>query len=301
MKNIRTLLLITMILLLSGCNLKQSARQNISLPGSDSPQAWIDAPLPGAHLPLAPYEFVAHGTDQAGISQLEWILDGSSLGVMNAINPSDKLATFRNIWIPTAPGSYTLQVRAKNSINIWSDFDEAIFTVGDPVATFTPTVEITYTPTATPTFIITPTNTPTPTDSVTTTPTSVLQGGFTGVPIFSPQQLNLPNDCLPTSLTAEIKVTSTQGILVVVMFYRVADKNFTEHSEWGSISMRPMGANTYRVSLEPIKGGGLMPWLTAHWSTTWEGWLTTQFIIQDINGGYTRSEVYSQVKIGGCR
>ena len=299
-KIFRFLLLITLISVLVGCNGRQAVRQAIDLPGLDAPQAWIDAPLPGMHLPLAPYEFVAHGTDQGGISQLEWILDGSSLGIMDAKSPGEKLATFRNLWTPTAPGTYTLRVRAKNNTNAWSDFDEAIFTVGGSTGTITPT----STETSTPTPTLTPTqtiSTITPTATITLTPTPVLQSGFAGQPVFSPEQIDLGRGCPAASLTAEIKVTSTQGIKVVVLFFRVADNDFVEHSEWADIAMRPVGADTYRVTFNPFKEGDFASWLTAHWSIGWEGWLTTQFVIQNNNGSYTRSDVYSQVKIGGCR
>ena len=98
------------------------------------------------HIPLAPYEFVAHGTDQGGISQLEWILDGTSLGIVDAKNSAEKLATFMYLWTPPGPGTYTLQVRAKTSANKWSDLDEAVFFVGD----------------TTPTVTLIPSDTPTP-------------------------------------------------------------------------------------------------------------------------------------------
>ena len=113
--------------ILIGCTGKQVVRQAFNPPGSDLPQAWIDAPLPEMHIPLAPYEFVAHGTDQGGISQLEWILDGASLGIVDAKNTAENLATFVYLWTPPGPGTYTLQVRAKNNANKWSEIDEAVF------------------------------------------------------------------------------------------------------------------------------------------------------------------------------
>ncbi len=152
---------------ISWCNGKQAIRQSFNIPGSDFPQAWIDAPLPEMHIPLAPYEFVAHGTDQDSISQLEWILDGASLGIVDAKNSAQKLATF--MYLTSGPGTYTLQVRAKNSANKWSDIDEAVFIIGGT----TPT--ITLIPSDTPTITLIPSDTPTPV--VSDTPTLV--GSYT--------------------------------------------------------------------------------------------------------------------------
>jgi len=41
------------------------------------PQAWIDAPLEGMQLPLAPYEIVAHADDPSGIAQFEFNVNGN--------------------------------------------------------------------------------------------------------------------------------------------------------------------------------------------------------------------------------
>jgi hypothetical protein len=110
----------------------------------------------------------------------------------------------------------------------------------------------------------------------------------------------LPYDCSASSLTAKIKVSPSKTIRAVILFFRVSDKNSAEQSEWASVSMRSVGDNTYQVEFEPIKSGGLMPWLTTRWSSTWEGWLSTQFVIQDTNGDLTRSDVHRIVTIAGC-
>jgi hypothetical protein len=96
-------------------------------------------------------------------------------------------------------------------------------------------------------------------------------------------------------------VNPGQKIRVVVMFYRVTDSGYTEHSEWADIAMTPLGGDIYRITFNPIKTGGFKPWFgSVGASPGWEGWLQTQFVIQDVNGTYSRSTVYSLVKIAGC-
>jgi len=65
--------------------------------------------------------------------------------------------------------------------------------------------------------------------------------------------------------------------------------------------MTPVGADTYRITFNPIKAGGFKPWFGSVGATAgWQGWLQTQFVIQDVNGTYSRSTVYSLVTIAGC-
>jgi hypothetical protein len=136
---------------------------------------------------------------------------------------------------------------------------------------------------------------------VTLTPTSPPAIGFLGDPIFRPQQINLPYDCATSSIMAETRVISTQGIQVVMLFYRVVDQAVSAWSDWATITMNPAGENAYRIQFDPIKAGNFKPWLIDHMtSASWEGWLQTQFVIKDTEGAFTHSPVYGLVKIGGC-
>jgi hypothetical protein len=159
-------------------------------PVSSVPQAWFDQPLNGASFPLAPVEITMHATDPGGISQVQLFVNGEAAESITNQNASSKLAIITTVWVPVAPGEYTLQVRAQSSAGTWSEFATTIVFIGDlrsgdqaleptsdlvdqPSPTWTPTSgdespTSTYTmtlrpvPTSTPTYVR-PTSTLTPT------------------------------------------------------------------------------------------------------------------------------------------
>jgi hypothetical protein len=284
--------IILCFVLMAGCNLPMQARTEQAVVEALGPEAWIDAPLDGMHIPLGvPYDVVFHITADSAVSRGELSINGGVVATLDNPNPGSNLATLHYSFTPPQPGKYKLQVRAQDSSNAWSEsFDATVF-----VDELTPTI--------TPTQIITPTITATltPTETITPSPTPVPQTGFAGRPVFSPYQINLPYDCLPSNLTAEIKVNPGQKIKVVVLFYRPSSNDFNQRAEWADIAMTPVGADTYRITFNPIKAGGFKPWFgSVGASAGWEGWLQTQFVIQDMDGVLTRSDLFSQVKIAGC-
>jgi hypothetical protein len=143
------------------------------------PRAWIDAPLDGSHLPLAAYELVYHGSDPAGVTQMEIDVNGQVLAGAPNPNPARHLVTQRYTWQPPAPGNYTLRARAQNTAGAWGAYAVAVVTVGEvdttPAITPTPLREPSPTPTLTPQISATPTPTPPPseTPTATCTPTPV--------------------------------------------------------------------------------------------------------------------------------
>ena len=130
------------------------------------PQAWIDAPLDGSSLPLAPYEVVMHGSDIAGITQFEFSVNGAVLTLIPSSDQSSGLAAVTQNWSPGGPGNYTLGVRAQNTAGTWSGVAQSVVTVGgdvpidssgeepipgeSPTPTVTPTVTATLEPGITP-------------------------------------------------------------------------------------------------------------------------------------------------------
>jgi hypothetical protein len=300
MKIIKTILLITLISLLVGCTGQQAVRQGFSPPGSDSPQAWIDAPLPAMHIPLAPYEFVAHGSDQTGISQLEWTLNGSSIGVADAKNAGEKLSTFRYPWTPTAPGIYTLKVRAKNTGNTWSDFDEAIFTVGDltpsvtPTFTQTPTLVITNTPTLTPTPTFTATLTSTATFTSTTTKTSTpTPAEITFTPSLSANQFVFGR-CDVNKVTVSVQLSNTITVKHVEIYIRLLDKNSSDSTKWDSYAvMSDEGNGLYSATVKSSEIPGADRFSSMS--------VLYQFIVIGTSGKViARSPSYSDLTLNAC-
>jgi hypothetical protein len=285
--------IILCLVFMAGCNLPMQARTEQAAVEALGPEAWIDAPLDGMHIPLGvPYDVVFHITADTEVARGELSINGGVAATLDNPIAGSNLATLHHSFTPSLPGVYKLQARAQDSSNTWSDSYDVTVYVDD------------LTPTITPTQIITPTITATltPTETITPSPTPVPQTGFAGPPTFNPTQINLPYDCASSNLTAEIKVNPGQNIRVVVLFYRVSDNGFTQHSEWADIAMNPVGADTYRITFNPIKAGSFKPWFgSVGASAGWQGWLQTQFVIQDTNGTYSRSTVYSLVKIAGCQ
>lgn len=272
--------------LLSGCNFTSVSDAGTPVAPQGRLLAWVDAPLDGARLPAgAAYPIVCHGADPGGVSAVEFVVNGSAPREVTGDGGTPQLLTARFNWLPAAPGRAVLECRARNASGVWSEPARAEVIVEGGTPSITPSPELTLTPTAT----------------LTLTPPRVSQTGFAGPPVFRPTQLNLPYDCPSSVLTAEIKVVPGTKVQALVLFFRIAAKDFGEHSDWASIAMSPTSSDTYHVSFNPVRDGGFMTWLSSHWSTTWEGWLSTQFVIQGADGINVRSEVYHQVRIGGCR
>jgi len=95
-----------------------------------SPLAWIDAPLDGSTLPLAPVEVRAHGADPSGVSQFEFSVDGSVVGTWPAPGAASSLTMIVQTWDPPAPGAYTLRVRVQNGSGGWSDYARVAVNIG---------------------------------------------------------------------------------------------------------------------------------------------------------------------------
>lgn len=80
------------------------------------PQVWIDAPLDGAHLPLAETQLAFSGWDPAGgLSQFELSVNGQHQADVEpeyeAGEGAAKYAYSEFAWTPPAPGSYLIEVR----------------------------------------------------------------------------------------------------------------------------------------------------------------------------------------------
>jgi len=135
------LFLILFGLLLSGCDAAQMLTSDTKL------QAWIDAPLDQATLPLAPYELVVHGSDPVEIKAMEISIDDQTVFTEANPNPSELLVTSRFAWNPPGPGEYIIKARSQNSSESWSK--PAVVSVTVTEETSTPSLIITTTATVT--------------------------------------------------------------------------------------------------------------------------------------------------------
>src|SRR5688572_17789781 len=81
---------------------------------ASAPQSWIDAPLPGSTIPLAPYQITVHAGFPSGISQFELTITGQEPVIIPAAadQAGQTLVYINHMWTPPAPGMYLIQVRA---------------------------------------------------------------------------------------------------------------------------------------------------------------------------------------------
>jgi len=94
--------------LLAGCSLPSS--------GGPSPHTWIDAPVEGLVLPLAPVIVQSHASDLAGVAQFELYVDGVLVSTDLSLDlTAGALVSISQTWTPTSFGEYMLEVEAVNT------------------------------------------------------------------------------------------------------------------------------------------------------------------------------------------
>ncbi len=91
-------------LLLAGCNMPAE--------GGAGPNAWIDTPLNGMTLPLEPVVVRSHSASEDGTASAALYVNGVQVRADNVLNPSERLVEISQVWQPTEPGDYVLQVVA---------------------------------------------------------------------------------------------------------------------------------------------------------------------------------------------
>ncbi len=271
-----------MCLLLYGCTWP-TAPEKIGQIGSV--QTWIDAPLDGSTIPLAPYEIVLHAYDPAGVTQVELKANGSLLATLPNANSEQDLATLKYTWSPPAPGNYTLSARAQSGNGLAGSEAIAVITVvGEtptPVVTVTPVVS--YTPTLVDT--LTPTATPT------STPTTV-PAALTFTPRLSDSQFYY-GSCTPNQVTIQVFV-SGGNVSSVVLFRKLSDQSSGATTDWdGGSSMTPSGDGWFSLTVASRSVDGA--------DTMSAAWLWYQFVATGSTGQEVgRSEVYSDITLTSC-
>jgi Bacterial Ig domain len=271
-------------LLFSGCGPMASEK---AVPQVGSVHTWIDAPLDGSTIPLAPYQVVMHAYDAGGVSEVELSANGSLLATLPNADAELNLATFKYDWSPPAPGNYTLSARAKGGNGLAGSEARANVTVlGEvgtappsftptPVVSFTPTLVVSFTPTLVPSF------TPTP-----------VPAGLAFTPQISANQFYYGN-CGSNQVTIQVQATGP-NLSGVLMFLNLKDQSTGEATGWdGGSAMTPSGNGWFSrtVNSSSLAGAGSMS----------QAWLLYQFIATDSASKIIgRSDVYSDISLTSC-
>ncbi len=285
-------LLLSVIFLLSACE-----KAPVVQPSAEGLLSWIDAPLDGMKLPLAPYKIVFHITDSAAVTAGELSINGSVIALLTNPQPGTNLAALSYDWTPEKAGTYTIQTRAQGEAGAWGSYAQVVVEVGEPTPTVTPTDMYTPTHTLTPTLTPTATPTPTPTRTPTKTP---LPGPapitFTNVRVNTSQIYVFMNGCGRKEVDLYVTVPAASKVQGITATYRLVDRTDASHvSAWvtESLYLAQAGGNEWVVSVNPggdIPGGSLF--LFAN--------LEYKFTATNANGS-KQSDVYSNVNVDACR
>jgi hypothetical protein len=284
-KQIFVIQIILCFVFIAGCTLQMQARTDQVVAGALGPEAWIDAPLDGMHLPMGvPYDVVFHITADTAVSRGELSINSGVVATLDNPNAGSNLATLHYSFTPPQPGKYNLQVRAQDSSNAWSDYFDVTVYVDEMTPSITPTVI----PSITPTLISSITPTPTPT----ITPTVTQPVG----PVFSNIRLSANIfyrlDAVPNKVTFTVKVDDPVGIKLVEIYFRLRDPVNSATTDWVNEDMKPGGGGMYTYTLSHAH-----PALTPTSPKTMT--LEYQFIVTHPDLSLTRSPLYSDVTLQG--
>jgi len=262
----------------SGCNFSPYG-------AISGPTAWIDAPLDGSQLPLAPVSIVLHAASQKGIRKVEVTLNGQALADLSPQNAQDRLVNAQTTWSPNAPGTYVIEARAVDGSASAGDYASARIEI-NVSSTAAPHTASQETPSATPTVTSSPTFTPTP--SATLTGVSL-----TSVSLSDHQVLWGGGGCQPDAFTAKISVSDPGQVTAAIFFFRLEDAQTNELSGWSQgDAMNPQGGGVYQISR---RGSDLEQ------STRFaQAYVHYQFALQTSSGNISRSKVYSDLSLSQC-
>jgi hypothetical protein len=226
----------------------------------DGPIAvWIDAPLVGTVLTVGDVDVIAHASGSNPPSEIELLVDGTSVGFDRSLDTTDNLAVARITW-SAGPGDHVLTARTADGaesqprpVVVRSDAatptpptttTDATTTTTDPAATTT-----TGTPATAPI--------PTSTTAVTTTDDVPAPPQITSALVTDPS-LSPDPECLELQATVTVQATDTTSARLRVIGTEFRVELFASPAGWtGAI---PSGfadrVGNYDVEVEVTGPGG---------------------------------------------
>ncbi len=273
----RKLLPLLACLLLTGCHLQYAQ--------SGTTQAWIDAPLDGSNLPLAPYEIIFHAGAAGNPAAVELTINEQPVA-LDSTNLGQPLVTVRYPWDPQEPGQYTITARTQDAAGKWSPPDMHVVTIGGPTITVSPIITVTVSPT------ITPTASPTPTLTPTAKPLPAAQATVTFIGASTDHFYVADKTCGPMSVTLEAQASDSLQVPHMVLFFKLWDKDTEKYTEWQSADMQSAGNGKFTFTLK----GSALSGMTGR-----ENWLIYQFIGTGAdNKPGPRTQVYGDITLSVC-
>jgi hypothetical protein len=181
--------------------------------------SWVDAPLDGSVLPVAPIEVVAHSADPGLVRAVRLEVDGAAVDGRE-VDPPVTLATTRFTWTPRAPGTHTLVIRARNVADAWGAPAAVTVVVGAQAAGATPVPGESAGPSASPGGTASPGpsasgapgGSPTPTPGAGATPTPHATPHPTPTPGPTPCPVGGPTLLAPPDNTVYVDITNPQPV-----------------------------------------------------------------------------------------
>jgi hypothetical protein len=144
MKEYLVVVLLLILIGFAACQPQNETAMNATYGG---PLAWVDAPLPDSTIPLGPYSIVFHGADEEGVDEFEVHVNGIKEAIV-PVQPSlfnnnpGTLYFAQYDWSPPAPGTYLIEIYARNQRATSNPAPVKIVVIGDlllPLETGTPT------------------------------------------------------------------------------------------------------------------------------------------------------------------
>lgn len=120
------LVLLSMLFAIVAAACSPGNGQNVAQAG---PHSWIDAPLNGSNLPPGQVQVVSHSSDLQHVAQVELSVNGAVLRADPSPDSQETLVTTKQDWVPPGPGSYTLMVRARNTLGAWGEYAQAVVNI----------------------------------------------------------------------------------------------------------------------------------------------------------------------------
>ncbi len=221
-------------------------------------QTWIDAPLQGSTLPIAPYTIVFHAASPSGIDTFEVKINGVVLDTVAPMSTGSGGSNYGTLfhsestWTPAAPGIYLISVRSKSSSGPFSSPAQAQVTVVSDLEIQAVTPQVMVTPQeigGLPVFTPPPTPTNNPTPTATFTPTPVQVGEGIPNPQFSSAEFYYRGSCSPKQLTIEVSIQDP-SVYSVVLFHRLRGLENGETTAWTNVPMKPLGGGYFNRTLQ---------------------------------------------------